>query len=169
MIEIDPLNDTKRLRQAFGCFPSGVIAVCALIDGRPVGMAASSFTSVSLDPPLVAICVQDTPTTWPRLRSAERLGVSVLAEGHDVACRTLSLKVGDRFAEVQWRADDDSSVFVDGSAAWLTCSVHAEMPAGDHVIMVLAVHSVHLDPEAAPLVFHGSRFRRLAVSEAVAR
>lgn len=169
VFEINPLNDTTRLRQAFGCFPSGVTAVCALIEGRPVGMAASSFTSVSLDPPLVAVCVQDTSTTWPRLRSGSRLGVSVLAEGHAVACRALSLKVGDRFAEVKWRADNDGSVFVEGSAAWLNCSVHAEMSAGDHVIVVLAVHTVHVDPDTAPLVFHGSRFRRLAVSEAVAR
>jgi flavin reductase (DIM6/NTAB) family NADH-FMN oxidoreductase RutF len=74
--------DDSTLRRVFGCFPSGVIAVCASIDGEPVGMAASSFTTVSVAPPLVSICVQNTSTTWPRLRECERLGVSVLAEHH---------------------------------------------------------------------------------------
>ena len=60
-----PVDGTE-LRRAFGCFPSGVTAVCAIIDGEPVGMAASSFTSVSIDPPLASICVQKSSTTWPR-------------------------------------------------------------------------------------------------------
>src|SRR3546814_7956938 len=58
-----------QLRAAFGCFPSGITAVCALIDGKPVGMAASSFTSVSLDPPLVSVCIQNRSKTWRQLRS----------------------------------------------------------------------------------------------------
>ena len=69
------------LRASFACFPSGVAAVCALIDGEPVGMVMSSFTSVSLDPPLVSVCVDLNSSTWPRLRSAPWLGVSILGEG----------------------------------------------------------------------------------------
>src|SRR3546814_15819531 len=78
-----------QLRAAFGCFPSGITAVCALIDGKPVGMAASSFTSVSLDPPLVSVCVPNRSTPWRQLRSVLRMGVSVLAGGQGRACRTL--------------------------------------------------------------------------------
>ena len=69
-----PVVDEGELRRVFGCFPSGVIAVCAIVDGEPVGMAASSFTSVSVAPALVSICVQNTSTTWPRLRSAAEAG-----------------------------------------------------------------------------------------------
>jgi flavin reductase (DIM6/NTAB) family NADH-FMN oxidoreductase RutF len=163
MIEVDPTAvDPVRLRQAYGCFPSGVTAVCALLDGLPVGLAASSFTSVSVHPPLVSVCIQATSTTWPRLRGQPRLGVSVLAESHDLACRTLSLKEGDRFAGVDWEASSGGAVFVRGSTAWLDCSVHSEVPAGDHAIVLLTIHGLRADPEAPPLVFHGSRFRRLA-------
>ncbi|QIZ37735.1 flavin reductase family protein [Saccharopolyspora sp. ASAGF58] len=163
MIQLEPLTgDPRTLRQAFGCFPSGVTAVCTLVDGVPVGMAASSFTSVSMDPPLVSVCVQDTSATWPKLRPRTRLGVSVLAEGHDAECLSLSRKEGDRFAKVSWEATSDGAVYVHGATAWLNCSVERELPAGDHAIALLRIHGLRADPGAAPLVFHGSRFRTLA-------
>jgi len=71
--------DSTLLRQAFGCFPTGVTAFCGLADGRPEGFAASSFTSVSLEPALVSICVANTSETWPKLARMKRLGISVLA------------------------------------------------------------------------------------------
>ncbi|ULE33826.1 flavin reductase family protein [Mycobacterium sp. IDR2000157661] len=155
--------DGAELRRVYGCFPSGVTAVCALLDGVPVGMAASSFTPVSVDPPLVSVCVQNSSTTWPRLRSRLRLGVSVLAEDHGEACLSLSRKVGDRFATVRWIHQPSGSVFVHGASAWLDCRVHAEVPAGDHTIVLLEICELGADPEKMPLVFHHSRFRRLAV------
>ncbi|WP_328611315.1 flavin reductase family protein [Amycolatopsis sp. NBC_00345] len=88
--------DPGSLRAAFGCFPSGVTALCALVDGEPAGMAVSAFTPVSLDPPLIAVCVQETSQTWPRLRTAPAIGVSVLAGHHGPLCRRLS-GPGDRF------------------------------------------------------------------------
>ena len=68
--------DAKRLREAFGVFPSGVVAVAAEVDGELVGLAASSFTSVSLEPPLVSFSIANTSKTWPTLRRAERLGLT---------------------------------------------------------------------------------------------
>jgi flavin reductase (DIM6/NTAB) family NADH-FMN oxidoreductase RutF len=163
MIRMDTVTaDAAGLREVFGCFPSGVTAVCALVDGVPVGMAASSFTSVSMTPPLVSVCVQDSSTTWPKLRARSRLGLSVLAEGHDAACRALSMKHGDRFADVDWEVGEDGGVYVHGSSAWLDCSLHAELPAGDHSIALLRIHGARADADRPPLVFHGSRFRRLA-------
>lgn len=155
-------GDAVLLRQAFGCFPSGVTAVCAEVDGEPVGMAASSFTSVSIDPPLVSVCVQNSSQTWPRLRSAARIGLSVLSAGQDDACRSLSAKHGDRFAGVRWTRSDDGAIFIEGATATLDCTLHSELPAGDHAIALLQIHQVHADVDAAPLVFHGSRFRLLA-------
>ncbi|GAB3347670.1 flavin reductase family protein [Amycolatopsis echigonensis] len=163
MIQLEPLTgDARTLRRAFGCFPSGVTAVCALIDGVPTGMAASSFTSVSMDPPLVSVCVQHTSETWPKLRPRTRLGVSVLAEGHDTECLKLSKKDGDRFAGVSWEATADGAIYLHGATAWLDCSVERELPAGDHAIALLRIHGLRADPDTAPLVFHGSRFRTLA-------
>jgi len=96
--------DDDVLRRAFACFPTGVTAVCALVDGQAVGMAASSFTSVSLDPPLVSVCVQNSSSTWRKLSPMSRLGVSVLSAGHENASRQLAAKTGDRFSGIDWQA-----------------------------------------------------------------
>lgn len=154
--------DQAELRRTFGCFPSGVTAMCAMRDGDPVGMAVSSFAPVSLDPPLVSFCVQNSSTTWPKLRDLPRLGVSVLAEHHDEICKTLSHKTGDRFAGVSWAALPNGTVFIEGSSACWDCSVHSVMAAGDHTIVLLEIGALSADPDTPPLVFHGSRFRRLA-------
>ncbi|MFF6952243.1 flavin reductase family protein [Streptomyces iakyrus] len=158
-----PPTDPAVLRQAFGCFPSGVTALCALDADGPVGMAASTFTPVSLRPPLVSVCVQDTSSTWPRLRMRSRLGVSVLAEEQDRICRSLAGKGVDRFADVGWEASEGGGVYIHGAGLWLDCSVHAEFPGGDHTIVLLEIHALRAEPDREPLVFHGSRFRRLAV------
>jgi flavin reductase (DIM6/NTAB) family NADH-FMN oxidoreductase RutF len=164
MIALEPINaDPGLLRRAFGCFPSGVTAVAAIVDDRPVGMAASSFTSVSIEPALVSVCFQAASSTWQRLRGRPRLGISVLAQGQDEICMSLARNTADRFADVAWDRSSDGAVFVHGATAWLECSLHAEVPAGDHAVAMLEIHSLRAKPEAAPLVFHGSRFRRLAV------
>jgi flavin reductase (DIM6/NTAB) family NADH-FMN oxidoreductase RutF len=154
--------DEAQLRRAFGCFPSGVIAVCAMAYGEPIGMAASSFIPVSIAPPLVSVCIQNSSTTWPGLRLSPRLGLSVLAEGHDQACMSLSRKEGDRFADVSWTELSSGGVVIHGASAWLECRLYAEVPGGDHLIALLEICALGADPETPPLVFHGSRFRRLA-------
>ncbi|WP_063001562.1 flavin reductase family protein [Nocardia mikamii] len=162
MIAIESAAErTTVLRQAFACFPTGVTAVCASSERGPVGMAVSSFTSVSLDPPLLSVCVQNTSTTWPVLRRHPKLGLSVLAEDQAAAGRRLSMKNGDRFADLSWEASESGALFVLGATAWFDCSIHTEVPAGDHVVVLLEVHALRTTPDVAPLVFHGSRFRRL--------
>jgi flavin reductase (DIM6/NTAB) family NADH-FMN oxidoreductase RutF len=156
-----PLLRPAELRRVFSTFPTGVTAVAATIDGTPVGLAANSFTSVSLDPPLVSLCVAHTSTTWPRLRVARRLGISVLGAHQEHACRQLSGRGQDRFTGLAWRPSQDGAVFLDGSSAWLDCSIEQEIRAGDHDIVLLRVHDLDADHEIAPLVFHGSQFRQL--------
>ena len=159
------LNNADKLRHAFAAFPSGVTAACALIAGQPTGMSASSFTSVSLDPPLASVCIARSSTTWPALRTAGRLGLSVLAKGHYAVARALSARGTDRFAEVQWTPDEAGAVFVDKACLWLGCEIRQEVPAGDHVIVLLEIVSVREFPSAEPLVFHQSRFRQLRTEE----
>lgn len=162
MMEIVPLaDDATELRAAFACFPSGVAAICAIVDGVPVGMAASSFTSVSIDPPLVSVCVQNTSTTWPKLCDRSSLGLSVLSEGHAAACLALSSKLGDRFAGVEWEAAADDAIRIHGCTLWLDCAIERQVPAGDHTIVLFRVLGLRADPDREPLVFHGSRFRTL--------
>jgi flavin reductase (DIM6/NTAB) family NADH-FMN oxidoreductase RutF len=159
-----PGFDQAVLRQAFACFPSGVTAVCGLLDGRPTGMTASSFTSVSLDPPLVSVCTAHTSATWPKLRGLPRLGVSVLAEDHGPVAAALSAKTGDRFAAVRWEPTEQGAILVCGSTLWLECTVESEVPAGDHNIVVLRIHALEAYPEVAPMIFHGSKYRQLSTT-----
>ncbi|HEV2635828.1 MAG TPA: flavin reductase family protein [Actinocrinis sp.] len=161
-VRVDSRLDQATLRRTFGAFPSGVTALAGLVGGQPVGMAASSFTSVSLEPPLVSVCVAGKSATWPLLRRPARLGVSVLGHDQEEVCRRLAARGVDRFAGLDWTATDDGAVLLTGASAWLDCSIEAEIRAGDHEIVVLAVHRLGADPAVPPLVFHGSRYRRLA-------
>jgi flavin reductase (DIM6/NTAB) family NADH-FMN oxidoreductase RutF len=153
--------EPARLRKVFGVFPSGVTALAALVDDVPVGLAASSFTSVSLEPPLVSVCIAHSSNTWPLLAAAPRLGVSILSAEQSLAGRQLAGKGADRFAGLSWRATDDGAVLLEGSSGWLDVSLYQQVRAGDHDIVVLAVHDLDGDHDVHPLVFHASQFRRL--------
>lgn len=157
--------DPFRLRQAFGVFPSGVVAVAAHVDGQVVGLAASSFTSVSLDPPLVSFSVANTSKTWPDLRRATHVGLTILAEHHAEVCQQLAGPVEHRFDGVPVRVTEDGAALLDEGLARFDCSVYREVEAGDHTVVLLRLHSVEHDAEAlppgAPLVFHRSAFGRL--------
>lgn len=150
-----------RLRHVFGTFPTGVTALAAVVEGGPQGIAVSSFTSVSLDPAMVLVCVAHSSTTWPVLAPAPRLGISVLAADQERACRQLSARDGDRFAGLGWRATTHGAVLLDGASAWFECSIEQQSQAGDHDIVVLRVHDLDGDHSVPPLVFHGSRLRQL--------
>lgn len=149
------------LREAFGHFPTGVIAIAAEVDGVRVGLAASTFVPVSLDPPLVSFCVQNTSTTWPKLVDLPALGISVLGEAHDAAAKTLAAKTGDRFAGLDTESRDSGAVFIHGTIVWLESAIEQLVPAGDHTIVVLRVHDIVVHEDVAPIVFHRSTFRRL--------
>ncbi|OXM64724.1 flavin reductase family protein [Amycolatopsis vastitatis] len=153
--------DPTVLRAAFARFPSGVVALSGLASGKPVGMAVSAFASISLEPPLLAASIQRTSTTWPILRGAAALGVSVLAEHQGDVGRRLSGR-GDRFTGVDWTTSGSGAVFIQGAAARFDCTLHQEVAAGDHVIALLKVEAVEFRPATRPLVFHGSGFRQLA-------
>lgn len=155
-------TDEDLVRAAFGRFPSGVAALCATIDGEPEGIVASSFSvGVSLDPPLVLFSVRKASTTWPTLRGAARIGVSILGESHEAACRQIASR-GDRFSGLDIHTSEAGAVFIEQSPVWLECSILSETPAGDHDIVVLQVETLRIDEAAEPLVYHGSAFRQLA-------
>lgn len=153
--------DGRELRDAYGTFPSGVVAVGAQVGGQLVGIAASSFTSISLDPALVSFSVAKTSNTWPALRDAGALGVSVLADHHDVLCRQLAGPAEQRFDGLVLRTSCGGAVLLDEAVATFTCSLYEEVDAGDHVIALLQVQEVQAEPERPPLVFHKSGFQRL--------
>jgi flavin reductase (DIM6/NTAB) family NADH-FMN oxidoreductase RutF len=162
VVAVEEAVDPARLRQVLGAFPTGVTALAALVDGAPVGLAANSFTSVSLDPPLVSVCVATASRTWPLLRRADRIGVSVLSHRQEAASRQLAERGADRFAGLSWHPTDGGAVLLEHASAWFDCAIEREIRAGDHHIVLLAVARLGTDPLRPPLVFHGSRYRRLA-------
>lgn len=155
------LRDTTptpvELRRALAAYPTGVIAVCAQIGDDPVGMAVNSFTSISLEPPLVAISVARTSTTWPLL-AGRRLGLSVLSVDQEALCRRLSSRTGDRFEGAEWQARDGGAVLIAGAALWLECETRSVFDGGDHEIVVMEVLAAQSFSDVDPLVFHQSRF-----------
>ncbi|GAA3679243.1 flavin reductase family protein [Nocardioides ginsengisoli] len=154
--------DPARVREAFGVFPTGVVAVAARVDGAYVGLAASSFTSVSLAPPLVSFSIANTSRTWSDLRRSPRLGVTVLADHHGATARQLAGDVAHRFDGLDVAVGDGGAVtLVDGIAQFDT-AIYREVEAGDHTIVLLRLHAVRRAEESSPLVFHRSGFSKVS-------
>lgn len=160
---LEPTLDPGTLRRVFGAFPSGVVAVAAQVDGAYVGLAASSFTSVSLEPALVSVSVANSSSTWPVLRAAGHLGLSVLADHHDAACARLAGPADRRFDGLALHATAGGAVLLEDAVATFDCTIHREIVAGDHTIVLLRLHAVD-DEGGSPLVFHRSGFGRIAES-----
>jgi len=149
------------LREAFGHFPSGVVAVAAEVDGLRIGIAASTFVPVSLDPPLVSFCIQNDSRTWLQLKDLPALGISVLGEAHDSVALALAAKTADKFVGLETVSSAGGAVFVKGTSVWLESAVEQVVPAGDHAIVVLRIHEITVHDDVPPMVFHRSIFRRL--------
>ncbi|WP_439956773.1 flavin reductase family protein [Nocardia fusca] len=162
---VNGLNPSS-LRTAFSHIPFAVVAIGADTGLERLVMAASTFVPVSLDPPLVSFCVQNESRTWRALGVLPHLGISVLTTAHDNAARTLASKHGDRFVDVTTTAHTNGALFIDGCELYLDATVDNEVAAGDHMIVVLRVNSLDCAGQAVknhPLIFHGSRFRKLAL------
>lgn len=162
------VSESLDLRTVFSKFPTGVAAISAMVDGAPKGLAASSFTvGVSMDPPLVSFAVQNTSTTWPVLRSAERIGVSILGSAQQETCRRIASRKPDKFDDILYTATPDGAIAVSGCSLWLECSIFAEHPAGDHSVVLLKVESAEIHPQETPIIFHESMFKCLEANPAL--
>jgi len=155
IVGVDDLTD---LRRAFTLYPRGVMAVAAQIDGAPVGLAVSAFVSVSLDPPLILICVDAASRTWPTLSTSPGIGVSVIAENQAWLGRQLASRSRDRFADTTFEERESGALLLDGAVSKLECTVHSVIPGGDHIMVLLNVVDMWGDPEIEPLVWHDSAF-----------
>jgi 3-hydroxy-9,10-secoandrosta-1,3,5(10)-triene-9,17-dione monooxygenase reductase component len=153
--------DSQRFREALGHLPTGVVVVAAETLAGPVGMAVNSFTSVSLDPPLVLLCPAKSSTTWPDVRRSRRFCANVLAGEHEGLSRRFASRDGDRFAGVEWHRGACGPC-LDGVVAWLGCELEEEHEAGDHTIAVARVLCLDAAPAAEPLVFHRGRYAAIA-------
>ena len=149
-----PAVDPARMREVLGHFASGVTVVTAVTGADPIGFTCQSFSSLSLDPPLVAFAPARTSRTWPRLREIGRFCVNVLAEEQDALSRTFARSGVDRFAGVPWTPSRHGAPVLEDVVAWIDCELWAEYDGGDHTIVVARVLDLGADPERRPLLFH---------------
>ncbi|MBE1491819.1 flavin reductase family protein [Plantactinospora soyae] len=143
---------------------AAAVTVVTAAGQPPVGFTATSFTSVSLHPPLVSFCLSRTSSSWPTVADTGHVGVHLLAQGQHEVARTFATSGIDRFAaHPQWRLGPYDVPLLDGPVAWLVCRVVERVVAGDHAI-VLAEPLVggHGGDDDAPLLYHMGRYASLA-------
>ena len=148
----------QQFREALGYFATGVTIITSTDDQEAVGMSASSFTSVSLDPPLVSFCAALTSLTYPRISASGRFCVNVLSEFQEEIALTFSQREVDRFAGVGYSISPLGSPILDDVVAWIDCSIEDEHRAGDHLIVIGRVHALNLVERLLPLLYFRGQF-----------
>ncbi|MFD0889578.1 flavin reductase family protein [Streptosporangium algeriense] len=153
--------DADRFRRALAVHAAGVVVITAQARGVPVGLTATSFSSVSLTPPLVSFYVDQASTTWPSLRLAEHFAVNVLASDQAELASRFARKGVDRFAApTEWWPGPQGVPFLGGVSARLVCVPHSTVDIGDHVLVVGLVVETNLVSDDRPLLYHRGRFGR---------
>jgi flavin reductase (DIM6/NTAB) family NADH-FMN oxidoreductase RutF len=127
--------------------------------GRPAGFTATSFTSVSLSPPLVSFCLSREASAFPTVARAGHVAVHLLAEDQREVARTFATSHIDRFAHpTAWRPGPYGVPLLDGALAWLVCQVVEQVPAGDHAIVLAEPVLGHHAERGVPLLYHMGRY-----------
>jgi len=154
-------------RRVLGHLPTGACVVAGLdTHGRPAGLAVGSFTSVSLDPPLVSFLVATTSTTWPEIRAWGGVSVSVLSYDQQDLCRSFAVSGGDKFANVGWTpAPRTGSPRVAGAHAWVDIELKHEVVLGDHVLVVGQTLALVTSGSSSPLLFYRGGYHRLSQTD----
>lgn len=146
------------LRKALGQYATGVTVVTTrLADGTPAGLTVNSFTSVSLDPPLILWCLGLDSASFDVFRMAEQQLINVLAADQLEVAKRFATRGTDRFAGMKWSATDNGLPRLDGCIAWFECAVRSRYEEGDHLILVGRLESFETGP-GKPLIFHDSRY-----------
>ena len=145
------------MRRVMGHFATGVTIVTGSDEGEPVGFACQSFTSVSLEPPLVLFCPANTSTTWPRIRKSGTFSVNVLAEDQLDICKAFASSGGNKFEGQVWH-ETPWGPSLDGVLATVHCDIEAVHPAGDHDVVIGRVRRLVTHREVGPLLFFRGQF-----------
>lgn len=133
MTDINP----KELRSAFGTFMTGVTVVTTnSSEGENIGFTANSFTSVSLDPPLLSVCLAKTMNCCKAFENSSHFAINILAEAQEDISNLFASYKGDRFAKVDWQADEFGTPIIDGVTTSFSCSNYQQIDAGDHMILL---------------------------------
>ena len=155
-------SDARTFRDALGCFATGVTIITAMDgEGQPIGLTANSFTSVSLDPPLLLVCVANNAGSAAVLRDAQRFAVNVLQIGQQPTSNRFAGKGEDRFANTPWEVGEFGTPVLTGSLSSFECARDAVHDGGDHFILVGRVLKAMFEPRRDPLLYFRGKYRRL--------
>ena len=150
--------DMAKFKEAMSTFATGITVVAGVEDGKPVGFTCQSFVSLSIDPPYIAVAPARTSTSWPRIAKAGSFCVNVLGEHQRELCQGFAVSGGNKFDGVAWSpAPETGSPLIEGSLAWVDCSVELVHDAGDHELIIGRVLDLDVG-EGLPLLFFRSKF-----------
>jgi 3-hydroxy-9,10-secoandrosta-1,3,5(10)-triene-9,17-dione monooxygenase reductase component len=156
-------TDASTFREILSHYPTGVCAITGMQpDGTPAAMIVGSFTSVSLDPPLVAFFPDKASSSWAKIAACAGFCVNVLADDQEGLCRTLASKDPNKFDSVPHHLSAGGAPILDGSLAWIDCSFYAIHEAGDHYIALGEVHALDIHHPGTPLLFHKGSYGKVA-------
>lgn len=147
-------------KRALSHWASGVAIITARdADGEPVGLTATSFASLSLEPPLILFCLGLDSTNREAIVAAQGFAVHMLAVEQEELSNRFAVKGGDKFAGLEWREGQWGAPLLPGCLTVLECRTHAQVPEGDHIIMVGAVEGIHIRG-GQPLLYFGASYHR---------
>jgi flavin reductase (DIM6/NTAB) family NADH-FMN oxidoreductase RutF len=153
--------DSWTYRRACAQFPTGITVATTLdSDGRPHGMTVNSFSSVSLDPPLVLVSIDLRNAILGHFISSSWFAINILADHQEELSRRFSSPSENRFLEVNWHAGASGTPLLDGVLAHLECSVVRTFEVGDHTVLIGEVQRAGIS-EGRPLVFFDSAYHHL--------
>jgi flavin reductase (DIM6/NTAB) family NADH-FMN oxidoreductase RutF len=156
-------TDPKTFRRVLGHYPTGVCVVTAMqASGTPVGMAVGSFTSVSLDPPLVGFLPDRSSTSWPKIAAVGHFCANILAAHQEPLCRAFASKAEDKFAGIAYRLSAKGGPILNDIVAWIDCDLYAVHEAGDHYIVLGEVDALGLERPHEPLLFFQGGYGRFS-------
>ena len=156
-------TDPRWFRRVLGQYPTGVCVVTATeADGQRAGFVVGSFTSVSLNPPLVAFFPDRGSTTWPRIRDAGKFCVNILGAGQEEVCRNFAVRKEEKFAGIAYREAGSRSPIIEGAVAWIDCDLESVTEAGDHFIVLGRVRNLDVESNSLPLLFFQGGYGRFA-------
>ena len=143
----------EHFRRLCGQFATGVVIITTIDEhGKPCGMTANSFASVSLDPPLISVAIDHAATIFPAMQGSLRFTVNVLTTRQEPLSRRFAAGLDDRFDGVDWLRDNSGQVILEDSLAHICCEKWAEVPAGDHTIFIGQVVAGATNPDGKPLL-----------------
>jgi 3-hydroxy-9,10-secoandrosta-1,3,5(10)-triene-9,17-dione monooxygenase reductase component len=156
----EAVAEARRFRDVLGRFASGITVVTTMSNDEPVGLTCQSFSSVSLNPPLVLFVPARSSRAWPRIQRAGKFCVNFLAAGQADLSNTMASRGVDKFADVAWRpAPVTGSPVFEGTLGYVDCTIHAVHEAGDHFIVIGRVQELVVGTGEEPLLYYQGTYR----------